>query len=664
MQTLQCRQKLIHFSLVISAVFTTFFTTDLLAQTDQQRKLFRTLYSLALQGNEMAVNNRRQPLDKYPINHYLDYALLRSKMAQLPEKAITDFKQKHPNSPLNKQLKNYLVDQLGLQKKWSTYLKYHNGFDQGRRQCWYLNARINQGKIQGLAALTETMWMSGLSAPESCDPAFKWWEKQGHLTDAKLLQRIKLTFESNNFSLAQHLKNQLKVKPDWVEQAIGLMKNPIAALNQSLQWPTNTELPGLIYKTSMRMASKKPATLYNLWPNIKTSHKLTDAQNHQVERQMALFAATDYEPFSIDAMNQLPADMKDDQIKAWIVRYYLYNEQWQDVFDALQKMTLRQLSQDRWQYWTARAMAKTGQQAEAKKIFNRLRKKTNYYGFLAADHLRQPYRLCKKPVTPKLTQYKPPPAILRAIELHHAGLLTAARREWNTSYKSLNRDEKIAIAAIVKAENWYAKAITTMADLGLWENYDWRYPIAHQSIIKAQANTSNPMPQWVMAIIKQESAWAKDAVSRANAHGLMQLIPPTAKTIAKQLGLSISNNRELHQPPLNIKLGVQYQKNLFKQFNHPILVAAAYNAGEGKSVDWSSGFSKSPDIWLETIPYRETRNYVTKILSNVTIYDWLINQTPRRISSWMPTMPIDQTATSPWPNSSINQQTVQATCSP
>ncbi len=637
--------------------------THVLAQSDQQRKLFKNLYSLALQGQKQAVKNQRQPLDAYPITHYLDYALLRSQIVQLPEQGIADFKQKHSDSPLNKQLKNHLIDQLGRQKKWSTYLKYHSGFDQGRRQCWYLRARINQGQTQGLVPLIETMWMSGLSAPESCGSAFNWWDKQGHLTDAKLLQRIRLTFESNNFSLAEHLKKQLKVRPDWVTQAIDLMKDPMAALSQSLQWPSNSELPWLIYKTSMRMATKKPASLYQLWPNIKASHSLTQKHRHQIERQMALFAATDYEPFSIDAMKQLPPNMKDDQIKAWIVRYYLYHEQWHNVLDSLQQMTLRQLGQDRWQYWVARAMAKVGKQTEAKKIFNVLRKKTNYYGFLAADHLHQPYRLCKKPVTPQLTQFKPPAAIARAIELHHAGLLTSARREWNTTYKSLSRDEKIAVAERVKTEGWYAKAITTMADLGLWENYDWRYPIAHQSIIKAQANTANPMPQWVMAIIKQESAWAKDAVSHANAHGLMQLIPPTAKSIAKQLGITINNNRELHQPPLNIKLGVQYQKNLFKQFNHPILVAAAYNAGEGKSNDWSTGFSKSPDIWLETIPYKETRNYVTKILSNVTIYDWLINQTPRRISSWMPTMPIDQAATTPWPNSSISQ-TVQATCTP
>ncbi len=379
---------------------------------------------------------------------------------------------------------------------------------------------------------------------------------------------------------------------------------------------------------------------------------------------MALFAATDYEAFSIDAMKQLPPAMKDDQINAWIVRYYLYHEQWPDVLDALLQMSARQLGQDRWQYWLGRAHAKTGNKAKAKGIFEAISTKTNYYGFLAADHLRLPYQLCQKPANHTLTNFKPPAAIIRAIELHHAGLLTMARREWNTAYKSLNRSEKIALAEQVKTEQWYAKAIAIMADLGLWENYEWRYPVAHENIIKQHTQTANPMPQWVMAIIKQESAWAKDAVSHANAHGLMQLLPTTAKSVGQQLGITVSQNNQLHQPPLNIQLGMQYQKNLFKQFGHPILVAAAYNAGEGKSIDWSTDFPQSPDMWLETIPYRETRDYITKILSNVTIYDWLINQQPRRITSWMPTLPINQSPSVPWPNKIIGQQKAPVQCAP
>ncbi len=654
-----------------STLFNTFIMIGLLwlpgitlAQTDQQRSLFRQLYSLALQGQEQQVNNRRGPLAQYPIEHYLDYALIRSQIRQLPEQAIADFKTKHPNSPLNRQLKNHLLDQLGRQKQWATYLKYHKGFDKGKRQCWFLQAKINTQQTQGLAPLVEAMWLSGLSAPAACDPVFTWWRQQGHQTDALLLKRIKLAFESNNFSLAGHLKKQLSQAPDWVGQAIVLMKDPLKSLKVSTQWQAHADMPWLIHKTGMRVAKKQPADLHKIWPDVKAAHALKPAHVDQIERQMALFAATDYEPFSIDAMKQLPTAMQDDQIKAWIVRYYLYHAQWPQVLDALQHMDARQLGQDRWQYWLGRAHAKTGDKARAKTIFQNLSNKTNYYGFLAADHLRLPYKLCQKPATHSQVNFQPPAAISRAIELHHAGLLAMARREWNTAYKGLKRDEKIALAELVKTEHWYAKAIAIMADLGLWENYDWRYPIAHENIIKQHTQNNNPMPQWVMAIIKQESAWTKDAVSHANAHGLMQLLPTTAKSVGKQLGINIQQNNQLHQAPLNIQLGMQYQKNLFKQFDHPILVAAAYNAGEGKSIDWSTDFPQSPDMWLETIPYRETRDYITKILSNVTIYDWLINQQPRRISSWMPTMPIDQSASLPWPNKTIGQQVAPVQCAP
>ncbi|WP_223788346.1 transglycosylase SLT domain-containing protein [Marinicella meishanensis] len=633
------------------------------AQTDQQRQLFRQLYALALNGDASQVAQRRAPLDNYPITHYLDYALIRHDMHNLPEQAVADFAQQHPDSPLNKQLKEYLLDHLGQQQQWAKYLQYHNGFDRGKRQCWYLRARIQQQQLKGLAPLVETMWMSGLSAPDACDFAFKWWQAEGHLTDQKRLKRIQLAFESNNMSLVNHLRTQLRSQPVWVKQAMDLLQDPIAALGQASSWPPNPELPWLLHKTGMRAAKKMPAQLHPIWPQIKAAHKLPQAHIDQVERQMALFAATDYEPFSIDAMKRLPAGMKDDQIHAWIVRYYLYHEQWADVLDALKKMSLRQLSQDRWQYWTARALAKLGQPDEAKKIFTNLSRESNYYGFLAADHLRQPYHLCHQPVSSSLAAFNPPLAIVRAIELHHAGLLYKARREWNTAYKGLNKDQKIALAERVLQEHWYAKSIAIMADLGHWENYHSRYPVAHEQIIR-QETSNDPLPQWVMAIIKQESAWTKDAVSHANAHGLMQLLPSTARSVASQLGLTVNQSRDLHQAPLNIKLGVQYQKNLFKQFDHPILVAAAYNAGERKSLDWSQDFPQSPDLWLETIPYRETRDYITRILSNVTIYDWLINQTPRRITSWMPTLPINQSPSRAWPNKTTPQQTTQAVCLP
>lgn len=635
-----------------------------MATVQQQRQLFGKLYSKALAGQTQQVQQQRQALAGYAIEHYLDYALIQSQMNTLPEQAIADFKVKHPDSPLNKKLKSALLTAIGNQTLWSKYLQHHNGFDQGKKQCWYLNARIQTNQTQGIEPMIQTMWFSGLSAPDACNPAFKWWQDQGLITENLYLQRIKLAYESRNISLVEHLKNKLKNKPLWVDQAIALIKNPEQALQQSIQWTPTAETQWLVFKTSLWLAKKKPATLHAFWPQVKAVYGLSTGQENQVERQIALFAATDYEPFSIDAMKQLPDSMKDDQIKAWIVRYHLFNNDWAQVLHALKQMPKRQLDQARWQYWLARAEAKLGNKAQAKNIFTKLSSQTNYYGFLAADHMKLAYQLCQQPQASATPNYKPPASILRAIELHHVGLLSKARSEWNLGFRGMSKTEKQALANLVQQENWYAKSIAIMADLGQWDNYQLRYPIAHENIIRQHASGTKPMPQWVMAIIKQESAWTKDAVSHANAHGLMQLLPTTAKQLGNQLGINITQNNELHQAPLNIQLGVQYQKNLYQQFNHPLLVAAAYNAGERKSLDWSQDFPVAPDVWLETIPYKETRDYITKILSNVTIYDWLINQQPKRVSYWMPTLPINQLNSHAWPNNIVSQQIAPIQCSP
>ncbi|WP_395373722.1 transglycosylase SLT domain-containing protein [Marinicella sp. W31] len=633
------------------------------AGVESQRKLFKKLYYAALNGNAALVNQQRGPLKNYVLDHYLDYALIVAKIGSLPERAIETFRKQNPNSLLGKRLQDKLIDQLGRQKKWKRYLNYYSGSGKGRRQCWYLRARIATKQTQDLAPLVQAMWLSGLSAPGACDPAFAWWEKQGHLSDELVKKRFRLAFEENNSSLARNLKKRLSAPPVWMDYALDLATDPMDTLKQTSKWPATPVTREFIEKTAARMARKQPADLFAIWPDLKKHFSLKGHTTDRIEREMALFAATDYETFSITAMQQLPPAMKDGQIKAWIVRYHLFHRDWANVLKGLQDMGAEQLNQDRWQYWLGRSYAKNGQLEDARSTFLKLQKKSNYYGFLAADHMRMDYSICQKD-SPPVSGFQYPDAIERAIELHHAGLLYMARREWNTAYKGLTRVQKLALADDLQTQGWYSKVIGIMADLGEWKNYEKRYPIAHEQNIKRHVGNYNIMPQWVMAIIKQESAWINDAVSHADAHGLMQIIPPTAKRLSQQLGLSYKDTRQLHQPDFNLRLGIHYQNNLFKRFDHPLLVAAAYNAGERKSVDWSSQFPSSPDMWLETIPYRETRDYITKILSNVTIYDWRMNQKPRRISSWMPTMPIDGQTPRAWPSANLSQQSAGTVCGP
>ncbi len=410
------------------------------------------------------------------------------------------------------------------------------------------------------------------------------------------------------------------------------------------------------------MASKRPDYMHKTWKELKKHFQFTAKQRAQVERTIALYAATDYLPFTIDAMNKLPPTMHDAQIHAWKVRYYLYHKKWRKVYKSIAAMPDFQRYKDNWQYWLARSAAKIHKKALAKKIFAKLAKKTNYYGFLAADHMQFPYQFCSNDIAPKpITTL--PIATQRAFELFALNMIHLARKEWMIGYRSLERGQKRALAEIALQKGWYNKTAAIMAALDLKNNYRLRYPLGYKDEITKISQKYNLLPQWIMSIITQESAWQTDAISRADARGLMQLIHPTAERLSKKLKLNYWGKQQLHEADFNLQLGIFYQKELFERFNnHPVLALASYNAGETKAHHWLRDFPTSPDVWAETIPYRETRDYIVRILSNVTIYDWLIHQTPKRISYWLPTMPINNQQSKAWPSQKVASQITKGVC--
>jgi soluble lytic murein transglycosylase len=628
-----------------------------------QQKLFKKYYALALKGDVSAVAMGKKKLNGYRLTHYLDYALLKGTMTQLPQKEIAAFKQAHPNSPLNNNLENMLTYELGKQKKWSRYLKrYKNNRKSQQMHCWYLQARIDTQDFNGLPQAIKNTWMNGLSLPDACNSVFVWWEKQGHLNDKIIAERIKLSYKVNNASTTRYLAAKMKKHPPWVDHAIDLMQQPLQTLKQSLKWQDNNNNRELVFIKAKEMAQKNPNEMHQMWPGLKKHYNFDAKQKAQVERTNALFAATDYLPFTISAIEALPKDQQDAQILAWKTRYYLFHQKWKEVIKTINNMPDFQHNKDSWQYWLARASAKTGNIQLAKKIFSKLALKTNYYGFLAADHMRLPYEICTQDIAATLI-VKLPENLENAFELFALDMIKEARKEWIAGYRQLNTGQRRALADLAYQKGWYNKVSAIMGALGLWKNYKMRYPLAYKKEITQLAQKYQLQPQWIMSIITQESAWQTDAISHADARGLMQLIDATAKRLSKKLGLKYWGKPQLHEADFNLRLGVFYQRQLFDQFNnHPLLALASYNAGETKANDWLHQFPTAPDIWAETIPYLETRDYITKILTNITIYDWLINKQPRRIAYWMPTFPVDGKPMKQWPNEEVTQQTTQVEC--
>ena len=345
-------KRLIHFFLFITVVNANALTT--------QQTVFKNLYIKALAGDEKAVLDGKKQLKGYRLNHYLDYALIKAKISEFPETEINAFKDKHKQSPLGEALDKMLTYELGKQKQWVRYLKrYKNNRSSQTLHCWFLHARIETNDHKGLSQAIADFWMNGLSLPKACNPVFNWWESQGHINDDLIGQRIKLAFKTNNAATVGYLANKMNARPEWVGQALLLMHDPIKTFNQALNWTENADNLEMLYIKAKITAQKQPDKMNTIWPLLVKKFNFSAEQKANVERAIALFAATDYLPFTIDAMNALPAAQHDSQIFAWKTRYYLYHQDWSNVLKTIQSMPDFQRNMESWKYWMARALAKT-----------------------------------------------------------------------------------------------------------------------------------------------------------------------------------------------------------------------------------------------------------------------------------------------------------------
>ncbi len=578
-------------------------------------------------------------LDNYPLKPYAEYSELKRRLYLFPYQDIDNFLDNNENSALGDQLaKNWLL-KLAQQKHWHDYQTYFESTTIGKNNaelsCYYLLSKFNTGEESALEKV-EPLWNVGKSQPKACDPIFKKWVSAGYLTPQIAWERFSKAIAKKNRMLARYVAKQM---PAPMQELAALYlevdRHPKQLKNHQRFRQQSPEMHEIILHGLKRYARRSPEEALTEWERYNASHYFPSEQLDDTREYLIAQLAKGGHIDEAQKLLAKTSKVANQELTAWLARDALKSQDWQRLYNSLSLFSNEEQESQRWLYWRARAMEELNindpSYPNPETIYSSLALTRSFYGFMSADKIGREYTLVDRPVASPnalLLKVANEPSMLRARELLVLGSLNNARREWWYATRNLETTELLAAGQLAEQWGWHKKSIQSLIQAQYWDALQLRFPLAYEEEVRFAAKETKIDPTLLFAIARQESAFAADARSPAGAMGLMQLMPATAKQTAKKFGVA-HNTWDLINPSHNINLGSRYLDELLQLFDgNRILAAAAYNAGPNRVKRWlkDSGPEMPYDVWIETIPFRETRGYVQNVLSYSVIYSYRMGQ--------------------------------------
>lgn len=561
-------------------------------------------------------------LEDYPLQPYLEQRWLRRNLSNT--KDIEDFLLRYRGTPLDWSLRKPWLLHLAERKQGAVYMKNYPGSSDAELECHYLRFRLADKSVDNadIWPAVKTLWVVGKSQPKACDPLFTAWRGAGQLKPEMVWRRVQLAAEGGDASLLPYLKTLLPA----TEQHLAEMyhktrRNPAVISQQGFFAGKFIKERDVLAYGLKRLIWRSPDDALKVWQRFAKDPYFTDAQQLDVRRQFAIALASKGDKRANDWLN-LPPEFLDKTLAQWQVGNALQQLDWPAVQKIIEAFPPELAADINWRYWLARAYEEQGDAETSAILFRQLAEQRHFYGFMSAAKLGLPPSLAHSPVAVKpeiMAALKQNPAVIRAQEWLALGRLTEARREWNFLQNNSDEQQKIASAKLAHDMQWYERAIFSLADAGYWDDVELRFPLAFQDEIQRSSDKAKIDSGWAMAIARRESSFMADANSPVGARGLMQIMPDTAKYIAKKP----VQLRQLYNPVINIDYGTDYLNYLRRRNDGNLLMAtASYNAGYNRVRQWiPKDYAVPADVWVETIPYRETREYVKAVMAYYQIYN-------------------------------------------
>ena len=589
-------------------------------------------------GDRVKFERIAPELQEHDLQPYVDYWRLSLDLGNADPASVKSVLKRNDGSYIADKLRGDWLKQLGKKQLWADFDAEYPALVQPDQElvCYAQQSRRLRGDA---SVLDEAMplWFSLVEPPESCYPVLEALILEKRVLADEVWARIRRQFETNKMAAARYSMNYLPPSqtPD-AQTALAVTDKPmpwLAKLPANISGSRmNRELAALAIS---RIARSDPAMAAERLSRIDS--QLQGGEKSWAWGQIARQAAQQHMPEALDWYRKAGDAPLSDEVLEWKVRAALRAQDWTLVKATIEKMPAALAEQPAWIYWLGRAYRATGRTADGDALFARIAGQANFYGNLAEEELGRTVATPPRAAAPTVAetaQMAENPGVKRALALIRVNLRTEAVREWNWALRGMNDRELLAASDIAQRAGVYDRAIAAADRTRSEHDYTLRYLSPFSDEVRLAARNQALDDAWVYGLMRQESRFVTNAKSSAGASGLMQLMPATARWVARKIGLKDYHPGQVNDTETNLLLGTSYMRMVMESLdNHPVLASAAYNAGPGRARKWRADRPLEGAVYAETIPFSETRDYVKKVMSNSVYYALLFGDKPQSLKS-------------------------------
>ena len=582
-------------------------------------------------------------IGEHPLRSYGEFWSLQLRLrserngtAVAVDQAVADFMQRHPRTYVADRVRLDWLLNLGARREFDALLRERPAVvwgDDAQLRCYELLARyVTQERPKSLADEGRGLLAATReSSTEGCAAL-----ADELIADRQLSPwtRVRALVEHNQLASARRATAALP--PADAAQAAQIIEQPARWLTTHERRISREQIePALLALARLSRDDPEKAAQFASALNLH----LTPAQRGLVWGRIGHMAALKLTPEAVSWYRQggeqvgVAADtVRADEVLEWQVRAALRAGDWQMVRNTIERMPRPLADDPAWVYWHGRSLAAAGQREAAELQYARIAGRFEFYGKLAAEELGRSIVL-PPPAAPvsdeELASVQTNAGFQRALGFYRLGLRVEGHREWNWQLGAANEGgrmtdrQMLAAAEFARRNGVIDRMISTSERTREEFDFTQRFPSPYRVALEAHARSAGLEPTWVYGLIRQESRFIEDIRSSAGASGLMQLMPATARWVARKVGMSDFSADRVTEVDVNLRLGTSYLRMVLDDLDgHPALATAAYNAGPGRPRAWRAALPRSVEgaVFAETIPFNETRDYVKKVMSNSVYY--------------------------------------------